>query len=102
MPLFVILIVVSLSFYIFYKVKEVRSKAAYEKSWIASKAKAALGLFLLSFGLNEFTMVDDKIQLWIAIIFTVYGLFMMVAGYKMYKHFLPLAIEEAERSRSAQ
>ncbi|SDM89670.1 YtpI-like protein [Fictibacillus solisalsi] len=100
MPLFVILVVVSLSFYIFYKVKEVRSRAVYEKNWIGSKAKMALGLFLLSFGLNEFTMVEDKIQLWIAIIFSVYGLFLLVTGYKMYKHFLPLAIEEAQNARS--
>lgn len=102
MPLFVILIVFSITFYIFYKVKEVRSRAAYEKSWIASKAKIALGLFLLSFGLNEFTTVDDKIQLWVAIVFTAYGLFMMVVGYKMYKHYLPLAIQEAQDARSLQ
>ncbi|EIT85451.1 hypothetical protein A374_09448 [Fictibacillus macauensis ZFHKF-1] len=100
MPIFVIFIVVSFSFYLFYKVKEVRSRAIYEKNWLSSKAKLALGLFLTAFGLNIFTMVNTKPQLWVAIIFCVYGLFLIIAGYKRYKYYLPFAIEEAEQHKS--
>ncbi|MGC4376105.1 YtpI family protein [Fictibacillus sp. Mic-4] len=100
MPVFVILIVISFSLYIFFKAKEFRTKAPFEKRWVGSKGKIALGCFLFSFGLNQLSMLEGRIQLWVAIIFSLYGLVMMIFGYKMYRHLLPLAIEEATKAKS--
>jgi hypothetical protein len=96
MPIFIILIILSFALYVFYKVKEVRANEPFFKRWTGTKAKMALGSFLASFALNELTSVEGRIQLWIAIIFLVYGIILILLGWKMYKHYLVLAREEAK------
>jgi hypothetical protein len=98
MPIFIILIILSFALYVFYKVREVRAKEPFYKRWTGTKAKMALGAFLASFGLNELTAVEGRVQLWVALIFLAYGIVLLVMGYKMYKHFLTLAREEAQKS----
>ncbi|MFC7373387.1 YtpI family protein [Fictibacillus iocasae] len=96
MPLFVILIILSFSLYAFFKVREVRAKNLYIKGWNAAKSRLALGLFLLSFGMNELSSIETKLQLWVAIIFVIYGAALLYTGFKRYKHFTPLAQKEME------
>ncbi|MFC0187887.1 YtpI family protein [Fictibacillus aquaticus] len=96
MPIFVILIILSFSLYAFYKVREVRARNPYIKAWNGSKSRLALGSFLLSFGLNELSGIETKLQLWIAIVFAVYGIALLYTGFKSYKHFQPLAQKEMQ------
>jgi YtpI-like protein len=96
MPIFIILIILSFALYVFYKVREVRAKEHFYKQWTSTKARMALGAFLASFGLNELTAVEGRVQLWVALIFLAYGIVLLLMGWKMYKHFLTLAREEAK------
>ncbi|MDR7073775.1 YtpI family protein [Fictibacillus barbaricus] len=96
MPIFIILIILSFALYVFYKVREVRTKELFYKRWTGSKAKMALGTFIASFGLNELTSVEGRLQLWIAIVFLVYGVVLLFFGWKMYKHYLTLAKKESQ------
>lgn len=101
MTTFVILITISFVFYFFYKVKSFRTKAVIEKSWVNTKANMALGSFLVFFGLNQiFIRYDSVIALIVGGVFIVLGLTNVILGYRAYRHYLPLAIEEAEQNQS--
>ncbi len=101
MPTLVILIVISFVIYFFYKVKAFRTKRVFEKNWINTKASIALGSFLLFFGINQiFLRYDSTIALVVSIVFILLGLANIILGYKAYRHYLPLAIEEAEQNQN--
>lgn len=96
MPILVILIVISLSFYLFYKVKFVRSKRPVERRWISSKSAVALGLFVALFGLNQFFLYGGTVTYVVGSIFILLGGYNIIAGVKAYKYYFPLAVQEAE------
>lgn len=96
MPSFIILIVVSLSFYLYFKVKAVRAKAPYEKQWRNTKASIALGTFLMFFGINQILQPRSTVEVVISIIFIVLGIINISLGIKAYKHYTPLVIEESK------
>lgn len=96
MPILVIFIILSLSFYVFYKFKSVRAQAPAEKKWISAKSSIALGVFVALFGINQVFLYHTTITYIIAAIFVVIGLLSVWGGLKAYKFFLPLAIKEAE------
>lgn len=101
MPTLIILIVVSIVLYFFYKVKAFRTKRVIERNWINTKASIALGSFLVFFGINQiFLRYDSIVALVVSIIFILLGLANVVLGYKAYRHYLPLAIEEAEQNQN--
>lgn len=96
MPVLVILITISLSFYLFYKVKYVRSKRPVERKWISAKSSTALGLFVALFGVNQLFLNGNTITYIIAGVFILLGGATTFAGVKAYKHYFPLAVKEAE------
>lgn len=96
MPILVILIVFSLSFYLVYKVKYVRSKRPAERKWISAKSSIALGLFVALFGVNQFFLDGNTVTYIVASIFILIGGFSIYAGIKAYKYYLPLAAKEAQ------
>jgi succinate-acetate transporter protein len=100
MPILVICIVISFAFYVFYKIKFVRSNLPIEKRWISAKSSMALGLFVTLFGLNQLFLFQTTVTYIIAAIFIIMGGLSIWAGWKAYKHFLPLAIQEAELNKN--
>ncbi|WP_046176688.1 YtpI family protein [Domibacillus indicus] len=92
----VIVIVLSFVFYLFYKVQYTRSKRPMERKWLSAKSSMVLGLFVGVFGVNTLLIQQTATAYIIAAIFIVYGFASMIAGYKMYKHYLPFAQKEAE------
>lgn len=98
MPILVIFIVISFAFYIFYKVKYVRSNKPFERKWISSKSSIALGLLVALFGINQLFLFQTTVTYIVAAIFILLGSFSIFSGWKSYKYFFPLAIEEAERN----
>ncbi|WML47307.1 YtpI family protein [Neobacillus sp. PS3-34] len=96
MPTFVILIVISLAFYVFYKIKFVRSSRPVEKKWLSSKSSIALGIFVSIFGINQVFLYQTTLTYIIAAIFLIIGGLSIWSGIKAYQHYLPYAIEEAE------
>jgi amino acid transporter len=97
MPILVICIIISLAFYIFYKIKFVRSKLPFERKWVSAKSSIALGLFVSLFGLNQLFLFHSTVTYIIATLFILIGGLSIWNGWKSYRYFLPLAIEEAEQ-----
>lgn len=100
MPVFITIIVIALSLYIFFKIKEWRVKAPYEKRWTKAKANIALGVFIGTYGLNRLFINESEYDLIIGGIFLVLGTLNIILGYKAYKHFLPYAIEESDQKHT--
>lgn len=96
MPIFVLLIVLSFVFYIFYKIKYVRSKRPAERKWLSAKSSIALGLFVGLFGLNQLFLFQTTITYIVAAIFIIIGSMSVWSGVKAYKFYLPLAAKEAK------
>ncbi|MGE7758908.1 YtpI family protein [Peribacillus sp. NPDC097895] len=99
MPILVTLIVISLGVYLFYKIKSVRTKMPMEKKWISGKSSIALGTFVALFGINQLFLFHTTTTYIIAAVFISVGLFSVWGGYKMYKFYLPHAIEEAANQK---
>lgn len=95
MPIFIILIVFSIVFYLFYRVKSFRTNGVATKQWLSSKASIALGLFLIFFAINSFTVYISTVTYIVSAAFIILGVANVVVGYKKYRHYLPFAIEEA-------
>src|SRR4051812_21399879 len=97
MPVLVILIVFALSFYVFYKVKAVRSTKPIIKHWISAKSSIALGLFVALYGLNQLFIFRSSLSLVIGIIFLIIGISSSWVGLRTYKRYLPDVIKEAQK-----
>ncbi|MBP2241391.1 amino acid transporter [Cytobacillus eiseniae] len=98
MPILVILIIFSFAFYLVYKVKYVRSRRPAERKWLSSKSSIALGLFVALFGVNQFFLNGNTVTYIVAVVFILIGGFSIYAGFKSYKHYLPLAAKEAKEA----
>lgn len=96
MPVLVSLIALSLAFYVFYKTKYIRSNRPVEKKWLGAKSKITLGLFVALFGVNQVFLFHTAITYIVAAIFILLGGSSVWIGIKMYKHYLPFAIQERE------
>jgi hypothetical protein len=97
MPILVFIVVISFVFYLFYKIKYFRAKLPAEKKWVSAKSSIALGIFVAFFGLNQLFLNLSTTGIIVGILFMLLGGFNIFGGIKSYKHFLPIAIEEAEQ-----
>ena len=97
MPILAVFIVVSFMFYLFYKTKYFRTHRPMEKRWLSGKSSMALGLFVMLFGLNQFFVHLSTVSIIVGVLFILIGGASAYSGFRQYKHFLPLAIEEAEK-----
>lgn len=95
MPVFVIFIIITLAFYLFYKTKYFRTKLPMERKWLSAKSSMALGAFVALFGINQLFLFQTTITYIIATIFIIIGGLSLWSGKKAYNFFLPLAIDEA-------
>jgi len=91
MPILVLLIVLSFVFYIFYKIKYVRSKRPAERSWLSAKSSIALGLFVALFGINQLFLFQTAVTY-------IVGSLSVWGGIKAYKFYLPQAAKEAQEN----
>lgn len=96
MPILAAMIVVCLVFYVYYKIKFVRSSRPAERKWLSAKSSIALGLFVALFGLNQLYLFQTMVTYIVAGLFIILGSLSALAGYKQYKHFSPIAAKEAE------
>jgi O-antigen/teichoic acid export membrane protein len=98
MPTLVIFIIFSFSFYVYYKIKYFRTRRPIERRWISAKSSIALGLFVFFFGLNQFFLHSSAVTYIVGTIFLLVGAGSAWAGYRAYKHYLPLVLEEAKHT----
>lgn len=94
----VAIIVIALMFYLYNKTKQLRSPAALEirQKWYKSKANIWLGVFILTFGLNQFILFSGIVTYIIAGIFIFLGGLVTYDNYKRAKHYAPFIAEEQQ------
>jgi len=98
MPFLVFFIILSFSFYVFYKIKYIRSRRPMEKKMLNGKSSVALGLFVALFGINQLFLYDTPTTYIIAAVFILLGGFSAWVGYRAYRHHVPYAIRESEEA----
>ncbi|MDZ5605800.1 YtpI family protein [Bacillus pseudomycoides] len=96
MPVLVFCIIISFMLYLFYKTKYFRTNRPMEKGWLAGKSGVALGAFVALFGANQFFLDLSTARIVVGILFILFGSVSIFNGFRQYKHFSPLAVEEAE------
>ncbi|MBM7701221.1 YtpI family protein [Metabacillus iocasae] len=99
MPFLVILILSSLGFYVYLKLKYVRSKRPIEKQWLSAKSSIALGVFVLFFGINQWFIYQTTLSIIVGLLFVLIGAGSIWAGVRAYKHYLPFVIKEAQEQK---
>lgn len=67
-----------------------------EKGWLSGKSAMALGLFVTLFGVNQFFLDLSTARIIVGVLFILFGGASSFNGFRQYKHFLPLAVKEAE------
>lgn len=87
MLIFAFLIVISIVMYIYYKVAILKTKDTLMQKYQNAKARIFLGIFLISFGINQYIAYQVKFILIISIIFFILGIMQLIDGYKQAKHY---------------
>ncbi|WP_394233207.1 YtpI family protein [Niallia oryzisoli] len=100
MPILVMLIIISLAFYIFYKTKYFRTRMSAEKKWISAKGSISLGSFIALFGINQLFLFQTVVTYLVAAVFVFMGAINIWGGIKAYKYFLPLAVQELQETKN--
>ena len=95
MPILVIFIIFSLSFYLYFKTKYFRTKRPMEKQWTSAKSSIALGAFVLLFGINQYVIYQSTLSLVIGLLFIAVGGGSIWAGIRAYQYYYPLVVKEA-------
>ncbi|ALC82010.1 MULTISPECIES: YtpI family protein [Bacillus] len=83
--------------YLFYKVRAIRAKRSIEKDVLNSKSSMSLGLFIVSFGLNQLLLNRSTLAVVIGILFILVGAGSVWAGYKAYRYYSPIFEKELQR-----
>ncbi|WP_210468596.1 YtpI family protein [Sporosarcina sp. 6E9] len=96
--IFVFLIIVSVVYYIYFKMRQFRTSHMHpiRKKMYASMAGASLGGFLLFFGINQVILFDQIANYIVAAVFIALGLYVLIVNYRGYAHYKKFVIEEAE------
>ncbi|MFC0015640.1 MULTISPECIES: YtpI family protein [Allobacillus] len=87
MPIFITLIVVSFVLYIYFKVKIISQKDPLTMRFTNAKARIALGVFIATFGANQYVYYQTQLALFVCLLFIVLGVIQIVYGYRLYKHY---------------
>ena len=96
MPIFVILILMSFSFYLFYKIQYVRTKNGTEKKWLSAKSSIALGTFVALFGINRLFLGITPLSLAVSLIFMAVGIASCLSGLRAYQYYSPYVEREGK------
>jgi len=87
MIIFPIVIVISITLYVYYKVAIVKSKDILTQKYFNGKSRICLGLFILFFGVNQYFFYESGLSLFIGIIFALLGMMQLIRGYKEARHY---------------
>ncbi len=87
MFIFAALIIISIVLYLYFKVAILRSKDSLTQKYYNEKARTFLGIFLVSFGINQYIAIQTRFVLFISIVFILLGSYQIYHGYKAAKHY---------------
>lgn len=87
MFIFPVLIVLSLVFYVYYKVAILKSKDNLTQAYFNAKSRICLGSFVFLFGINQYVFYQTQLSLFIGILFLILGGMQLSVGFKEVKHY---------------
>ncbi|ALX48355.1 YtpI family protein [Lentibacillus amyloliquefaciens] len=87
MIIFPIIIVISLVFWVYYKVAILKTDDGLTQAYFNAKSRICLGSFIFFFGINQYIFYETRISLFIGIIFLVLGGLHLYSGIKEAKHY---------------
>ncbi|HLR68454.1 YtpI family protein [Virgibacillus alimentarius] len=87
MIIFPIIIVLSIVFYVYYKVAIVKSKDPLTQAYFNAKSRICLGSFVFFFGINQYLFYQTRFSLFIGIVFLILGGMQLITGLKETKHY---------------
>ncbi|WP_368652330.1 YtpI family protein [Ornithinibacillus sp. 4-3] len=82
-----IIIILSVVFYIYYKVAILKTRDRLTQLYFNAKSRICLGSFILFFGINQYRVFQTQISLFIMIVFVVLGVMQIVRGFNESKHY---------------
>ncbi|MEN2467090.1 YtpI family protein [Ornithinibacillus sp. FSL M8-0202] len=85
--IFPIVIVLSAVMYIYYKVAILKTKNGLTQRYFNAKSRICLGLFIFTFGINQYIFYQTKISLYIGILFIILGVMQLIRGIRETKHY---------------
>lgn len=85
--IFPIIIVLSVVFYIYYKVAILKTKDDLKKAYFNAKSHICLGSLVLFYGINQYIFYETKFSLFVGIVFVVIGGMQLNFGWKETKHY---------------
>lgn len=91
-----VIIILSLTMYLFYKVRYIRASLPLEKDLLAAKGNISLGLFIAVFGVNQFFIHQTVIGTTIGFIFLLLGGYNVYGGLRAYQYYVAIALEKKQ------
>ncbi|MFA9558733.1 YtpI family protein [Evansella sp. AB-rgal1] len=99
---YIIFIIISLVFYVYYKVQQAKVPGYGQKRWYAAKANIAIGIFFISFGVSSYNNLGTSIAAFVALLFVSFGLVNVIMGFKHQRTYLPFARKEVEEQKKLE
>ncbi|MDQ0351249.1 hypothetical protein J2R98_001052 [Alkalibacillus filiformis] len=87
MPILISIFVISIVLYLYFKVRILNYKNPLYMHYTNGKARIALGVFMATFGMNQYVAFPTQIVLYLTIIFLAVGIAQIVFGFKIFKHY---------------
>lgn len=82
-----VLIILSIVFYIYYKVAILKDNDRVTQLYFNAMSRVCLGSFVLFFGINQYLFYQTKLSLFIGIVFVILGGMQISRGIKEAKHY---------------
>ena len=92
--IFTALIVFSAVAYLYFKTKQFRTALQAERQYHRSSASAALGAFMMLFGVNQLLLFSGLITYLVAAVFILLGLYVLVHNIRARNHYAGFLEEE--------
>ncbi|WP_059103809.1 YtpI family protein [Shouchella shacheensis] len=87
--LLIIIAVIAVVFYVYHRVRAWRLPDSLEKKINDSRARFAIGIFLLAFSVNLlFVMQETAVQIIVGVVFLIFGIANAHFGFKSHKHYV--------------
>ncbi|GAB2569797.1 YtpI family protein [Gracilibacillus alcaliphilus] len=84
---FPIVIILSILLYIYYKFSNLRQPDPLIQEISNAKARIALGIFMIAFGINQYIFYQTQLALFVTIAFLAIGILQGYGGVKRYLHY---------------
>ncbi|CDO01638.1 membrane protein [Oceanobacillus picturae] len=87
MFIFPVIIILSVVFYVYYKVAILKTKDRLTQVYFNARSRMCLGSFVLFFGVNQYVYYQTQLSLFIGILFFALGGFQLYTGFKEARHY---------------